>query len=341
MPDLNKTSKITKRSYRPEQRFCPVCQTFLKRSHILWRKQLIGLTGRQAVTNWAYRCPNPSCPGLGQVYASSEAETLHLKHRRYSRELIVNLGYRRFWQHQTIYELHEWLTEDLSLPVSIRQIPNLLADFLALLRAAQPAKIRQKLKALKVVVIGVDGMQPEKGNTCLYVVRELQTRLTLLAEHLDESSQPSLSQHLFEPLKQLVAQLGLEWRGVVTDAQESLRLALAESLPGVPHQVCQFHCLREAGDWTFQTDRKMKKQLKTALRQRLSTLQRRLSRLPETNPYRAVLVDYAEAIRTALLINGIAPFDLGGLSLFAALADLAASLAKCQKKGITPAYVGY
>lgn len=341
MPNLNKTSKVTNRSYRPEQRFCPVCQRFLKRSHILWRKQLIGLTGRQAVTQWVYRCPSSSCPGSGQGYASSEAEMLHLKHRRYSRELIVHLGYRRFWQHQTIYQLHEWLSEDLSLPVSIRQVPNLLADFLALLRAAQPAKIRQKLKALKVVVIGVDGMQPEKGNRCLYVVRELQTRLTLLAEHVDESSQSSLSQHLFEPLKQLVTQLGLEWRGVVTDAQTSLRLALAESLPGVPHQVCQFHCLREAGDWTFQTDRKLKKQLKTVLRQPLSTLQRRLSRLPETNPYRAVLVDYAEAIRTALLINGIAPFDLGGLSLFTALADLADSLVRCQKKGIIPAYVGY
>lgn len=99
--------------------------------------------------------------------------------------------------------------------------------------------------------------------------------------------------------------------------------------------------MREAGDWTFQTDRKLKKQLKRALRQRLSTLQRRLSRLPETNPYRGVLVDYAEAIRTALLTNGIAPFDLGGLSLFAALVDLADSLAKCQKKGTIPAYVGY
>jgi hypothetical protein len=269
----------------------------------------------QAVTSWAYRCPNSTCPGSPQVYASAEAETLHLKHRRYSRELIVNLGYRRFWQHQTIYELHEWLTEDLGIALTVRHVLNLLADFLALLRAAQPAKIRQKLKRLKELVIGIDGMQPEKGNTCLYVVRELQIDLTLLAENLDDSSQASLSEHLFEPLKQLATQLGLGWRGIVTDAQESLRLAIAQSLSGVAHQTCQFHCLRDAGDWTFQTDRKLKKQLKATLRQRLITLQRRLSRLPEANPYRAVLVDYAEAIRTALLINGIAPFDLGGVSL--------------------------
>jgi hypothetical protein len=217
----------------------------------------------------------------------------------------------------------------------VRHVLNLLADFLALLRAAQPAKIRQKLKRLKELVIGIDGMQPEKGNTCLYVVRELQVGLTLLAENLDDSSQTSLSEHLFEPLKQLAAQLGLGWRGIVTDAQESLRLAIAQSLSGVAHQTCQFHCLRDAGDWTFQTDRKLKKQLKATLRQRLITLQRRLSRLPEANPYRAVLVDYAEAIRTALLINGIAPFNLGGVSLFTALDNLANSLANCQKKGAT------
>jgi len=294
----------------------------------------------QAVTSWAYRCPNPICPGSPQVYASAEAETLHLKHRRYSRELIVNLGYRRFWQHQTIYELHEWLSEDLGVALTVRHVLNLLADFLALLRAAQPAKIRQKLKRLKELVIGIDGMQPEKGNTCLYVVRELQSGLTLLAENLDDSSQSSLSEHLFEPLNQLATQLSWGWRGVVTDAQESLRLAVAHSLPGVPHQTCQFHCLRDAGDWIFQTDRKLKKQLKATLRQRLATLQRRLTHLPEANPYRAVLVDYAEAIRAALLINGIAPFDFGGISLFAALDDLAKSLANCQKKETSPSYAG-
>ena len=340
MLDLNKASQLTKRSYRPEQRFCPVCRTFLKRSHILWRKQLIGLSGVQVVVSWAYHCPNSACSGRQQVYSSTEAETLHLKHRRYSRELIVNLGYRRFWQHQTIYELHAWLADDLGLPISMRQVPNLLADFLALLRAAQPAKIRQKLQALKKLVIGVDGMQPEKGNSCLYVVRELQTGLTLLAENLDDSSQTSLSEHLFEPLNQLATQLSLGWRGVVTDAQESLRLAVAHSLPGVSHQTCQFHCLRDAGDWSFQTDRKLKKQLKATLRQRLTTLYRRLTHLPEANPYRAVLVDYAEAIRAALLINGIAPFDFGGISLFVALDDLAKSLANCQKKESTPSYAG-
>jgi hypothetical protein len=334
--DIKNPNNLARRSYRPEQRFCPVCRTFLKRSHILWRKRLIGLTGVSEVISWLYRCPNPACSGQPQGYSSTAAEGLHLKHRRYSRELIVHVGYRRFWHHQTIYELQEWLNEEVGIPISARQVLNLLADFLALLRAAQPAKVQQRLQALTELVIGIDGMQPEKGNTCLYVVRELQTGLTLLAENLDDSSHTNLGEQLFEPLQRLAEQLGLTWQGIVTDAQEALRLAIAQRLPGVPHQTCQFHCLRVAGDWIFQTDRKLKKQLKASLRARLTRLQRRLATWPETDPYRLVLVDYAEAIRAALLVSGIAPFDLAGIRLFEMLADLSRSLTNCQKKAITP-----
>lgn len=33
----------------------------------------------------------------------------------------------------------------------------------------QPANIRCKLSSFKSLIIGVDGMQPEKGNDCLYI----------------------------------------------------------------------------------------------------------------------------------------------------------------------------
>ena len=77
----------------------------------------------------------------------------------------------------------------------------------------------------------------------------------------------------------------------------------------------------------------MKKRPKKALRQKLAYLERRIERLKANDPYRDVLTDYADAIQTALLEGGVAPFELGGLRLFDALQDLALSLAGCQKKG--------
>jgi hypothetical protein len=140
---------------------------------------------------------------------------------------------------------------------------------------------------------------------------------------------------LLQPLKALADEMGLSWHGVVSDAQESIRTAVDKELPGVPHQACQSHCLRKAGELTFQADRTMKKRLKASFRQQLRRVERRIERLPETDPYRPVLVDYADAKRSTLLEGGIAPFELGGIRVFDDLTALAASLARCQEKGGT------
>lgn len=293
------------------------------------------LDGPVKVTSWGYSCPNPDCPDSKVIYRSAEAEELHLKKKQFDRDVIVHVGYRRFWYHQTMYEIHDWLTQDLGLTISERHVLNLIADFLALLRAAQPAKVRAQLKTLKRWIVGLDGMQPKKGDTCLYIVRELQLDLTLLAENLDESSDGTISARLLKPLKDLAKEMGLSWHGVVSDAQESIRTAVSKDLPGVPHQACQSHCLRKAGDLTFQADRNMKKRLKATFRQRLRRVERRVERLPKTDPYKPVLTDYADAMRSTLLEGGVAPFELGGVRVFDDLTALAASLARCQKKGST------
>jgi hypothetical protein len=226
-----------------------------------------------------------------------------LKYRRFSRELVIEVGYRRFWQHQTRAEIHTWLTQQLQLSISEREVSNLTMDFMALLRAGQPAHIRSKLKGLKGLIIGLDGMQPEKGTDCLYIVRELQGRVP--------------------------------WRGVVSDAQESIRLAVGRSLKGVPHQACQSHCLREAGQLTFEADRAMKKELKAAFRYALARLHKRIQAWSADDPFRPVLLDYAQAIRSTLLEGGLAPFELGGIKVFEALESLESSLSRCQKKATT------
>jgi hypothetical protein len=237
-----------------------------------------------------------------------------------------------------MYEIHDWLTQDLDIQMCEREVTNLIADFLALLSAAQPAKIRRSLNSLKDLSIGVDGMQPEKGNDCLYIVRELQCGVTLLAKNLEESSQEALSENIFEPLKVLAKKLGLGWCGVVSDAQETIRLAVATSLKGVPHQACQSHCLRDAGKLTFEADRAMKTDIKASFRHAIPRLRQRIQALPEAEPFRAVLLEYVSVIRSLLLIGGIAPFELGGIKLFDALEDLNSSLVRCQKKAITSCY---
>lgn len=163
MPNLKNSNRMIQVSYRTEQQNCPVCQSKLKRNHIVCRKHMAFSNGERMVTSWAHRCVRADCPNAGKDFRSVEAEKLHLRQRRFSRELIVRIGHRRFWEHQTMYELHDWLTQDLHIQICEREVTNLLADFLAMLSAAQPAKIRCKLNSIKNLIISVDGMQPERG----------------------------------------------------------------------------------------------------------------------------------------------------------------------------------
>jgi hypothetical protein len=72
------------------------------------------------------------------------------------------------------------------------------------------------------------------------------------------SSETAVMKALLAP----VVALGVKVLGTISDAQESELLAVQELWPDVPHQVCQFHVLRDASKVAFEAD----KQVKTALR---------------------------------------------------------------------------
>lgn len=321
---------LPKQYYRPEQKRCPHCQWKLKRWYTLWSKYLTTMEGRFQVFNQGYRCWNPDCSEPETVYGSVEAETLSVPKCSYSLDVIVEVGYQRFWLQQTVQEIHLALQD--RVPMSERQVLNLLANFLALLRAAQPAKVSQlhpQWQNLGGLVLSIDGMQPEKGNPALYVVREVQVGVTLKAEILETGDHQTLATLLLEPIKGW----GLPVKGIISDAQESIQMAVGQVWPDKPHQNCQFHCLKEAGRPIYEADRAMKTDLKQKLRGRLNRVRQTIKQLPELDPYRPVLLKYVGHLRFTLLARGLPPFDLGGLRLVAQLKTLEASLDRAKKKG--------
>ena len=172
-------------------------------------------------------------------------------------------------------------------------------------------------------------MQPEKGNPALYVVREVQLDLTLVAEVLETGDQHTLVSQLFEPIKQGE----LPVKGIISDAQESIRLAVEQAWPDKPHQTCQFHCLQQAGRPSFKVDRRMKTELKKKLRGRLNRARVAIKALADTDPYRVVLLKYVQHLHFTLLSKGSLPFDFGGLKMVQELATLHASLNRARQKG--------
>jgi hypothetical protein len=324
---------VSKRYYRPAITACPQCGAPLRRRCTLWSKYLVTLEGRIHIFSLGYSCSRARCRRACIIYRSVEAEQLSPKGSSFSYDLIVQVGWWRFWDHRTLDETATLLAAK-HLPVSRRHILNLISDFLALLRAAQPAKIEAQRAYFKRhgMVISLDGMEPEQGNEMLFVVREAILDLTLVAETLYSSRADLISRQLLEPVKAL----GFRIRAVVSDADKNIRRAVEASLPGRPHQACQVHCLCEAGEPIFKADRAMKTDLRRDIRAKLRPISRVLSQAPQNNPQDAVLSDYCEGLREALRTDGLSPFELAGLKLYDELQRLETSLRRCQKKGGIP-----
>ena len=93
---------------------------------------------------------------------------------------------------------------------------------------------------------------------CTGLISDCLSGEVLLARSLLSSTQRDLSVLLNE-VKEAVP---VPIVGVISDGQQTIRKAIIRCLPGVPHQLCQFHYLREAAKPIFEADRHAKAQLK-------------------------------------------------------------------------------
>ena len=73
------------------------------------------------------------------------------------------------------------------------------------------------------IIVWLDGIQPEKGNETVYLVRDALTGRVLVAENVP-SKAPAVMKALLAP----VVALGVKVLGTITDAQESELLAVEE-----------------------------------------------------------------------------------------------------------------
>jgi hypothetical protein len=116
---------------------------------------------------------------------------------------------------------------------------------------------------------------------------------------------------------------------VVSDGQETIRKAVARTLPGVPHQLCHFHYLREAARPIAEADRHAKKELKKHVRG-----VRPLERAAEAaDDLQAEIVrGYCAAVRASLTEEGLPPLSAAGLKLQARLGWIVTSLDRVREQ---------
>ena len=82
--------------------------------------------------------------------------------------------------------------------------------------------------------------------------------------------------------------------GVISDKQESICQAVERQLPGVSHQLCHYHYLKDLAKPVCEADRQLKKELKKKVRQ-IRPLERAAEQLNPTTPETQVVKDYCSS----------------------------------------------
>jgi len=318
--------------YRPELTSCPHCGARLSYSHPVWAKPVQSLMRIEHITSLGFRCANTGCPFPQTVYRSAQAEARQVKGSSYGLDVVARIGAWRFGQHRTREEIWRRLQQETPVQISERHVQNLLEVYLALLRASQQAlypRLAATVEAHGGLILALDGLQPEQGNEQLWVVREVLSGVVVSAANLQQATAPMLGR-LLGPVRQC----GLPVLAVISDAQESIRLAVASVFPGVPHQLCQYHALREAAEPLWETDRHLLVEAKKELRG-LREVEERTRRPEEPEASDAtsgVVLDTVLALRQVVRERGILPFDFAGLRVMDALGDLGRTLDRCLAK---------
>src|SRR5947199_2045364 len=289
------------------------------------------LDGLWKLTIVVRRCIQPECPCYHVAYRPEEEGGWALPHGEFGLEIIALIGRWRFREHRSVPEMHQGL---LARGVSIteRSVTHLMQRYeeLVALRVRDHERIKARLQKQGRVILAIDGLQPDVGHEVLWVVRDCLSEEILLARPLLSSSQGDLTA-LLKEVKHQLDQLKVSVKGVISDGEETIGSAVAFVFPKVPHQLCQFHYLKDATEPLYEADRHAKTELKKHVRG-VRPLERALEERSDREA--EAMRGYCLAVRSALTADGRAPLSASGLTLQNRLTQISDSIARVEGKKV-------
>lgn len=309
---------------------CPACGNKMWVNYENYRT-VTTLEGVVRLTLKVRRCQEKSCERYHKPYRPEAEGQWALPGHEFGLDVIAAIGNGRYREHRTVTELHERLRAQ-GVVISERSVTNLLDRYDELVTAAlqESQRLQELLTKQGRVVLAVDGLQPDVGHEVLWVVRDCLSGEVLLARPLLSAAQDDLAR-LLEEVK---GALPVPVAGLISDGQPSLRKAVAQAFPEIPHGLCPFHYLREAARPIYEADRHAKKELKKQIRG-VRELERKAAQRKDATG--EVVEGYYQAVRSALTDDGRPPRQAAGLRLQERVTTIAESLQRASQKGGSPA----
>ena len=317
------------RELQPLRRVCPGCPHPM-RIRYENRRTLVTLSGAVRLRLKIRRCEQGGYLHHRAPYRPEAEGAIALPQHEFGLDVIALVGALRHRDHRSVPEIHAILRER-GVVIAERSVTNLLDRYEELLAVSltDSTRLRGVLASQGRVILSLDGMQPDVGHEVLWVVHDCLSGEVLLARSLLSGTADDLA----PLLREVAGAIGVPVEGVVSDGQTSIRRAVKRALPGVPHQLCQFHFLCEATLPVFEADRHAKVELKKQVRD-VRPIERAAEKRDAAEA--EAVRGYCAAVRSAITDDGRAPLAVSGLKLKGQLEKVAASLDRTAKGGRNP-----
>jgi hypothetical protein len=253
--------------YQTDIKTCPYCDNPLKvRPYYQWRKTVQQLDGAVYVASRAKECDNPACSNQGKPHLSAAAQMVTVPECTYGLDIIAQIGWWRDREHLNRKQIHARLKEH-GVQLCEREVDHLYARY-EILMGCSTRLDKQRLEKIVAerggLQISLDGLEPEGAAEQLWVVREVQTEITLVVGWL-----PRVNHETLMALLKPVEELGLPILATVSDKQHSVRKALETMWPDVPHQWCQSHYLGNITRPIYERDSSLKTEMRKEIRKEI------------------------------------------------------------------------
>ena len=273
------------------------------------------------------RCHNTACSRHLKPYRPEAEGRYALPQHEFGLDVIALVGTLRYRERLSVPEMAVRLVQQHGLSICERTVTNLLDryDELLAVSLSDDQRLPSLLSQQGRIILALDGLQPDVGHEVLWVLRDCISGEVLLARSLLSGREVDLVT-LITTVK---SQLQLPIEGVVSDGQQSIRNAVESALPGVPHQLCHFHYLREAARQIYEADRHAKKELKKRVRG-VRPIERDVEERDDEEAQ--VISGYCAAVRSAITDDGRPPLVASGLKLHDRLTQVSQSLDRVAEK---------
>lgn len=313
----------------PARRLCPACGAAM-RIRYENRRTLVTLSGAVRLRLKIRRCEAVGCARYHRPWRPEAEGAMALPQHEFGLDVVALVGVLRHRDHRSVPEIHAIL-RGRGVEIAERSVTNLLDRYDELLATVltDGGRLRRVLREQGRAILALDGLQPDVGHEVLWVVRECLSGEVVLARSLLSGTAEDLAPLLIAA----AGAVGVPVEGVISDGQSSIRRAVARALPGVPHQLCQFHFLREAANPVYEADRHAKKELRKGVRG-VRPIERSVEGQDDAGA--AVVRGYCAAVRSAITDDGRTPLAAPGLRLKERLEAVAGSLDRVRQKGAMP-----